>query len=109
MKLDFWASDKSRPGAEWRDFAAFVQKMANRLMVGYFSYEVQHGGGATRKNEYKTRLEKEVRAYDRTGNAEHLINAANYCWLESRAPEHPNHHWDAREESVTRGKVKLRG
>jgi len=52
-----------------------------------------------------TRMKLEVTAYRKSGNREHLLNIANYAWLESQAPENPKFHWDNTVDSVTRGKV----
>lgn len=86
-------------------FAYFVQQMANRLIVGVFRYDK---GRPTRKAKYMTRLQAEVKEYVRTGNLEHLYNAANYCYLESEAPEHPNFHFKHRHKSVTRDKLRMK-
>jgi hypothetical protein len=71
--------------------------MANRLMVGEWRY-----GSPQRRQRYMSRLEKEFEAYKRSGNSEHLINIANYAWLELIQPEHPQAHFNALIESVTR-------
>lgn len=78
-------------------FKMFAQTMLNRLFVG----EVRYGPG-NRRQKYFTRMKKELKAYEKTGNAEQLINIANYCVLEWIAPEHPKHHFDPTAESVTR-------
>ena len=41
-------------------------------------------------------------AYQKSGNREHLLNIANYAWLESLMPENSKFHWDDKVESVTR-------
>lgn len=80
-----------------KPFKDFSQRMANRLMQGDARY------GAPRKDKnYMTRLIMEVKAYRKSGNQEHLINVANYCVLETIAPEHPKFHFDNTVESVTR-------
>jgi hypothetical protein len=50
------------------------------------------------------RLELELKEYKITGNNEHLLNVAVYCWLESMAPENKRFHFDATVDSATRGK-----
>lgn len=84
-----------------RQFCAFLQKMANRIGFGWAQYK------NLRKEEtkYLTRLRKEVQAYVKTGNAEHLYNIANYAYLETLIPQHRNFHFDNRVDSVTRGKI----
>lgn len=78
-------------------FKMFTQTMLNRLFVGEVRY-----GPAKKEQKYLTRLTKELKAYKKTGNAEQLINIANYCILEWIAPEHPKHHFNPNVESVTR-------
>jgi hypothetical protein len=101
LKL-FWihgAADKARA------FALFAQRMANRLIVGIFRYDK---GRPLRQAKYHTRLKAEVKAYGETGNLENLVNAANYCFLESVAPENKRAHWKAEHVSVTRHTLKMR-
>jgi hypothetical protein len=81
-------------------FQTFIQRMANRIAQGFARY-----GNPDKRKKYFTRLKLEVKAYQKTGNAEHLINIANYAHLEDEAPEHPKHHFDQSVESVTRGRV----
>ena len=78
-------------------FKMFAQTMVNRLYVGDLRY-----GPPDKKQRYFSRLQKEVRAYKVTGNAEHLLNIANYCVLEWIAPEHKDHHFNPTVDSVTR-------
>jgi hypothetical protein len=86
-------------------FGTFVQKQANRLIMGGYRYDK---GKPLRRAKYLTRLVAEIEEYKLTGNTEHLINAANYCWLESEKPEHPNSHFKHESKSVTRGKLKMK-
>ena len=101
MELSIWVSDKLRPGPQWGKFKEFVQQQANRLGYGYPQYEAPNGG-PHKIQKYFSRLQKEAKAYKRSGNAEHLRNIANYAWLESMAPENPRFHWDDSIDSVTR-------
>jgi hypothetical protein len=75
----------------------FLQMLTNRYVVGDFRY-----GKPKRKKKYLSRLRREVEAYGDTGNMEHLLNAAVYCWLESEAPENDKFHFDNTVDSVTR-------
>jgi hypothetical protein len=94
----FWSKKLNVPNEE--KFRDFVQRMANRIGVGHPRY-----GAPDAKKRYDKRLKMEVETYLATGNAEHLINAANYCWLESITPSHPNFHLDDTVDSATRGKM----
>lgn len=93
----FW-SDRIKTGKRREHFPQFVQRMANRLMQG----SARYGTEVRREHRYLTRMTVELKAYKRTGNAEHLHNIANYCVLESIAPEHARFHFDAGVESVAR-------
>lgn len=95
MELAIRWSDKIK--APVGAFQAFSQKMANRLLQGHTRYGLPH-----KNKKYWTRLKLELAAYNRTGNAEHLINVANYCVLECEAPEHPKHHFNPLAISATR-------
>src|ERR1700722_5170902 len=79
------------------DYIDFVQKMANRLLVGELRY-----GAPNRRKKYLSRALTELKAYQKTGNQEHLINAANYCLLEKIAPEHAQAHFNNLVGSATR-------
>jgi hypothetical protein len=94
----FWSEKLKLPNE--KKFQEFVQKQANRLMQGFCRY-----GGPDKRQKYLTRLKLEVKAYERTGNAEHLINIANYAHLEEFAPENKKFHFDNTVDSVTRGKI----
>lgn len=95
MKVEFWWSDRVKRNPN--SFKLFVQRMANRLLVGEIRY-----GSPKKEQHYMTRLIMETKAYKRTGNMEHLVNIANYCWLESEAPENKKFHYDDKVDSVTR-------
>lgn len=99
--LTLWINSKvKRPPREWEFVQDFLQKMMNRMGVGYVRY-----GTVDKRQRYMTRLEVEFRAYKKTGNKEHLLNIANYAVLESMAPEHKKFHDDSSVDSVTRGRV----
>lgn len=100
MEGKLWLSDKFR--TDWKHFLEFVQHQANRLAFGYAQYEAKTKG-PVKQNKYLTRMDRELKAYKRSGNREHLLNLANYAWLETQAPEHKNFHWDNSVDSVTRG------
>lgn len=82
----------------------FLQKMLNRVAFGYYRYGSQVREGGVPKQWVK-RATLEIKAYKRTGNSEHLINAANYMMCECISPEHPKHHFKHESVSATRGKV----
>jgi hypothetical protein len=81
------------------DFLVYLNRQAARWFQGYCRY-----GNPKRSSRYLSRLKSEVLAYEKTGNAEHLLNIANYSYLESIAPENRKYHFDPTAESATRGK-----
>jgi hypothetical protein len=91
-------SDKC--GRDWgrTGFIRFLQQMANRAAVGALRY----GCVPDAERNYMSRLAKELAAYRRNGNREHLLNIAVYAWLEGEAPENRKYHFDASAASVTR-------
>lgn len=83
------------------EYRVFLQSMADRRVQG----GVRYGDRPTTKQKYMKRLGLEFAAYRRTGNVEHLFNIANYAFLETVAPQHPNQHWNDAVESATRGQL----
>lgn len=92
---------------DWKTYIEHIQHQANRLAFGYYQYEAKNSG-PHRRQKYLTRIKKELQAYIRTGNAEHLHNISNYCYLESQAPENRKFHFDSDVDSVTREKADRR-
>jgi hypothetical protein len=103
-ELRIWWPDRAH--SKGLAFGVWMQRQAHRLVMGVFRYD---GGLPLKRARYLTRLEAEVAAYRASGNMEHLLNAANYCFLESQAPEREGAYFDARAKSVTRTFLKLLG
>lgn len=80
------------------NYKAFLQLMANRRVVGALRY----GDKPDSRQKYLSRMKKELKAYQNTGNFEHLLNIANYAFLEGNAPQNPKLHFDPTADSVTR-------
>ncbi len=81
-------------------YRAFMQGMCNRRVVGALRY----GDIPKARQKYLSRLKMELKAYEKHGNFEQLLNIANYAFLEGAAPQNPKLHFDPNAESVTRGK-----
>jgi hypothetical protein len=95
MEIILWWSNKvKRNPAPIKDF---MQLMLNRLIVGQLRY-----GDVNSSQNYLARLRAELSAYTRSGNAEQLINIANYAFLESQAPQNKKFHFDNTAGSATR-------
>ena len=99
MNITIRCSDKFP--VDWESFREFVQAQANRLAFGRARY-----GVPASDRRYHKRGGLERSAYRRTGNREHLLNIANYAWLESFAPENKKFHWDNSVDSVTREELR---
>jgi hypothetical protein len=95
MILEVWVSDRLRVPFE-REFSQFLQRMAARRDQGHAAY-----GTSRATKRYLSRLGRELDAYKRTGNQEHLLNVAVYAWLESVRPEREETHFDPAVASVT--------
>lgn len=68
----------------------FLQLMINRLIVGYYRYEISRK--PTTRN-YLLRARKSLQRYEKTGNQEFLMDAANYCMREFDFPSIPGAHY----------------
>ena len=75
----------------------FVKLMNNRMIMGYFRYGNRH----TRKTSYKQieSTKKRIELYEKTGNLEYLIDAANMLRMEFEKPQHPNTYFKAEDDS----------
>ena len=97
MTVQLWCSDKIK--LDSKPLFVFLQQIINRALQGHCRY-----GSLNKAQRYMHRLELELKEYKKTGNNEHLLNVAVYCWLESMAPENKRFHFDATVDSATRGK-----
>lgn len=83
---------------EWPiEIRTFVELMRRRMLMGAFRY----GRDADpRKCHYNllAGMRKKFKAYEQTGNREHLIDLANYCHMEFRRPTHPLAHFRAEDD-----------
>jgi len=85
-------------------FAAYVQWMVNRLLVGGLRY-----GPASKTQCYYKRAMMELEAYEKTGNMEHLVNVSNYGFLECQTPSIKGAHFANDVKSATRKKFGTGG
>lgn len=99
MQHTIFTSDKLKLDPEVTEkFIGFIQMMANRHGFGAARY----GDHPIATQKYLSRLKMELKAYQREGNMEQLLNVAVYAFLESFAPENKKFHFDPYRESVTR-------
>ncbi len=82
----------------------FVRKMQNRMVFSHYKY-------GWVKDTYPELadaiacLEQRLALYKKTGNAEHLVDAANFAMIESMYPRHVNAHFEASDSDSSPGLV----
>lgn len=105
MEFPIYLPAAAKDIKDFLDFMVFLNRLAYRWFQGHFRY-----GDPNRRQKYFSRLETEVDIYKigdlskgiKPGNLEQLLNIAVYCYLESKAPENPNFHFDSTVDSATR-------
>ena len=79
--------------SEWSP--RFEQLMRNRLIQGCFRY----GAFAEKRKKFNydtaTEAITRIERYQKDGNVEHLVDAANMCLLEFEFGKHPKKHFKA--------------
>lgn len=80
----------------------FERLMRNRLMVGALRYGLISQQKKKRKTgvawDVLKPIQDKVAAYERTGNTEYLVDAANYLLLVFELDEHPNKHFSTLDD-----------
>ena len=82
--------------SEWSP--KFERYMRNRLIMGALRYGLLHAPGKPKYDRVGSiirRLEK----YQKDGNQEHLVDAANLCLMEFEEGVHPLKHFGAQDDS----------
>jgi len=80
----------------------FEQLMRNRLIMGAFRYGTfaEHEAvGFNGFDNVQSAIDR-LSEYQKTGNMEHLVDAANLCMKEFRVGDHPNRHWEAQDDNM---------
>ena len=75
---------------QWSD--EFEQLMRNRICMGAMRY----GGMKKVIQPYgfnTVQIRKRLELYEKTGNAEHLVDVANFALVQFVQQTHPNHHF----------------
>lgn len=84
--------------------------MRNRLVMGALRYgllaeKIKKGG----KWNLIEPILKKVELYEKTGNQEYLVDAANYCLLAFECDNHPNRHFHALDDHHDHCKRRRKG
>lgn len=74
------------------------------LLMGRFRYGRLK---RNRKNAYDSvgSAIKRLKLYQKTGNAEYLVDAANLCKVEFVIPNHPDFHWESVDDGLHAEKI----
>lgn len=98
-KAKFSPSDLARlEQTEWS--TEFERLMRNRLLMGALRYSTfaENRVKPTGKQwPFKSKLLTMIDEYERTGNTEFLVDAANYCLLAFEFDPHPTKHFYAQD------------
>lgn len=83
----------------------FVLLMRNRMIMGYFRYGANKPE-VIRKLDFITSAKQRIERYERDGNLEHLVGAANILRMEFEMPHHPNAHWQSIDDGEHSHNIK---
>ena len=100
---DLWGKKQPEPPLKGKSFddlwesewsPEFERLMRNRLVMGAFRYGLLND---PRKPQFDrmNSLRKRVEGYEKTGNLEFLVDAANMLLLEFEEGNHPNKHFSS--------------
>ena len=77
----------------------FEKLMRNRLIMGSFRYGFIKDPNKPKFNRIGS-IEKRIKLYKQTGNAEHLVDVSNIAMMEFEEQNHPNFHWNALDDGT---------
>lgn len=77
----------------------FEGLMRNRLIMGSFRYGLLKENSGSGFDSINSAIER-LKLYQRTGNQEHLVDAANLCLVEFQAETHPNAHLESIDDGI---------
>lgn len=81
----------------------FMKAMLTRMAMSFFKYGPVATAFPTKVDALAT-LRKFLDLYERDGNTEHLVDAANYAMIEFMHPRHPQAHFRATESKESPGR-----
>lgn len=75
----------------------FETHQRNRLIMGRFRYGLFNRTTETNYNRTKDSIRR-IKEYEKTGNLEYLVDAANMLMIEYEHSSHPNKHFEATDD-----------
>ncbi len=82
----------------------FVDAMKARMAVSYYKYGPVAQGYPHRVDALAS-LAQRLECYRQTGNAEYLMDAANFAMIEFMHPAHPNAHFTPTDSDGSPGRI----
>lgn len=82
--------------SEWS--VKFENLMKNRLVMGALRYGIIQDESRSRGQKRTDYMQKKLDLYVEDGNAEHLVDIANFCIAEFREENHPKFHFNAKDD-----------
>lgn len=86
----------------------FVKGMRDRMVVSYFKYGPVADAYPDKVDAMKSAIAR-LHNYMDTGNAEWLMDAANFLMIEFMHPKHPTAHFIATSAEQSPGRITHRG
>ena len=96
MSKSIKASDSIKSILQTETNPEFRKRQEQSMVVSFHKYGPIREGYPHRVNAIAS-LKKRLRLYEETGNADYLIDIANFAEIEFTLPAHPNYHDDPKE------------
>jgi hypothetical protein len=78
----------------------FDRLRLNRMLLGAFRYGIISRGAQERCYDNIGSIVRRVRAYEASGNMEHLLDVANLAMIEWMTSTHPKRHFRSEDDGV---------
>jgi hypothetical protein len=85
----------------------FIQRMQNHIVVSHYKYGWTADTYAHKLADPYACAMQRMELYQKTGNTEHLIDAANFMMIEYTYPQHPQAHFRGTDSQESPGLVGI--
>ncbi len=86
----------------------FWKGMKARMEMSFFKYG-DFRDGYPKKIDWLKSLQQRLVKYAETGNADFLMDVANYAMIEFMAPAHPRAHFESTDSDQSPGRTSVHG
>jgi len=90
------------PNSEFSE--TFVQRMLKAMEMSFFKYGLVADAYPAKVDAIRS-LKARLAKYEETGNADYLVDVANFAMIETMGPRHPQFFWKATDSSESIGRV----